>query len=154
MSLEALQTPSCKELKEKGMSLIDHYASIIIERKEPLQELSKYLAVDGYFAKKNFIESILKQTDLQIICKLRSDANLWYPYQGTPTGKRGRPKQYTHKMEVKNPYKDYFTLCCDEKELKIYEGIMYCKMLHRKIKIAYAERWKKGEWAIHHPVFY
>lgn len=49
MSLEAIQTPGNKELKEKSMTLVDHYANIIVERKEVLRQLSAYLAVDAYF---------------------------------------------------------------------------------------------------------
>ena len=49
---EAVQTPSPKELKAKGKTLVDHYAELIIDRSSELEEISKFLAVDGYFAKK------------------------------------------------------------------------------------------------------
>ena len=32
MSLEAIQTPGSKELKAQGMTLVEHYAKIIVER--------------------------------------------------------------------------------------------------------------------------
>ena len=37
LTIEAIQTPSPKELKESGKTLINHYAQLIIDRKEPLQ---------------------------------------------------------------------------------------------------------------------
>jgi hypothetical protein len=147
MSLEVIQTPTAQELQERGMSLVDHYAGIIIERKEHLQELSIYLTVDGYFAKKNFIEPILQQTSLHIISKLRTDADLWYPYKGEPTGKRGRPKSYTEKVAVENIDKKQITFCYEDELVKVYEGILYCKMLKRKIKVAYLERWEDEKYS-------
>ena len=66
MSLEAIQTPSSTELKEQGMSMVDYYAKIIIERSEQLQLLSNYMAVDGYFAKHKFIDSITNNTGLHV----------------------------------------------------------------------------------------
>lgn len=144
MSLEAIQTPSAKELKQTGKSIVDHYAGVIIQRKETLQELSDYLAVDGYFAKESFVMPILENTSLHIISKLRTDANLWYPYQGGHTGKRGRPKSYTEKVAVKDIDKKLITLCCGDEDTKVYTGIVYSKMLERNIKIAYLERWKNG----------
>ncbi|TAL62162.1 MAG: hypothetical protein EPN85_03300 [Bacteroidetes bacterium] len=156
MSLEAIQTPSAKELKQLGKSMVDHYAGVIIERKEILQELSDYLAVDGYFAKESFVIPILENTSLHIISKLRTDANLWYPYQGEHTGKRGRPKSYTEKVAVKEIDKKLITLCYQDEDTRVYEGVVYSKTLRRNIKIAYLERWKNGscsgEYAILFPV--
>jgi hypothetical protein len=152
MSLEAIQTPVAHELKKKEKSMVDHYAQVIIERKDTLQPLSDYLAVDGYFAKERFIIPILKNTSLHIIGKLRTDANLWYPYLGEHTGKRGRPKSYTEKVAVKSIDKKRITLCYQNEDTRVYEGIVYSKMLGCKIKIAYIERWKdsscSGEYAI------
>ncbi len=42
MSLEAVQTPSVKELRQAGKTLVTHYASIVIERKEVLASISEY----------------------------------------------------------------------------------------------------------------
>ena len=67
MSLEAIQTPSSKELKEQGMSMVDYYAKIIIERSGQLTLLSNYMAVDGYFAKHKFIDSITNNTGINVV---------------------------------------------------------------------------------------
>ena len=103
--MEAVQTPSAKELKAEGKTLVNHYASLVIERKDTLLSFSKYLAVDGYFAKKEFINPITEQTTLEIISKMRSDANLYYIYKGEPTGKRGRPKTLDGKINIIKPDK-------------------------------------------------
>jgi len=138
-SLEAIQTPSPKELKLEGKTLVNHYASLVIERKETLFSFSSYLAVDGYFAKKEFIQPITNQTELQIISKMRSDANLHYIYKGAPTGLRGRPKTLDGKMKMHQVDKRRIKLCFENDEIKIYEGIVFSKSLKRKIKLAYVE---------------
>jgi len=65
---ETIQAPDPKALKAEGKTLIDHYASIIIERKEGIESISKYLAVDGYFAKYSFVDTIKTNTKLESYC--------------------------------------------------------------------------------------
>jgi hypothetical protein len=98
LSLEALQTPNNAELKEKNQTLTDHYANLIVDRKESLETISEYLAVDGYFGKKKFFDSVLDKTNIHIITKLRSDADLRYLYTGEQRQGKGRPKQFDGKV--------------------------------------------------------
>lgn len=146
MSLEAVQTPSVQELRSKGMSLTDHYASLVIERKDVLQSLSSYLAADGYFAKKEFVNPVINKTGLHLVCKLRCDANLSYIYHGKPTGKRGRPKTLDGKINMAQIDKRRVKLCHEDDTVKVYEGIVHSKTLKRKIKLAYIERWKDSKY--------
>ena len=138
-SLEAIQTPSVKELKAEDKTLVNHYVSLVIERKEKLISFSTYLAVDGYFAKKEFINPIMNQTELQVISKMRSDANLYYIYRGESTGLRGRPKTLDGKIKMQQIDKRRIKICFENDEIKIYEGIVFSKSLKRKIKLAYLE---------------
>ena len=144
-SLEAVQTPAPKALKAEGRTLINHYASLVIERKDILESFSKYLAADGYFAKQEFINPITKQTSLEIISKMRSDANLYYIYNGQPSGKRGRPKALDGKINIIKPDKRKIRLCYENDGAKIYEGIVYSKSLKRKVKLAYVEEWENDK---------
>lgn len=148
-ALEAIQTPSPNELKEQGKTLTDQYAQLVIDRKEPLQELSKYLVVDGYFAKQDFVLPILKETNLEIISKLRSDADLKYLHEGKQTGQRGRPKAYDGKVDVANIDKKRWVLCYeegDDKEaIKVYQCILFSKTLKRNINVIYLEQCKKNQ---------
>ena len=77
-NLEAVQTPNSSALKKQGKTLVNHYADLIIDRWEKVAALSAYLAADGYFAKQTFIDAVLQSTGLQLISKLRKDANLKY----------------------------------------------------------------------------
>lgn len=100
---EAIQTPNTENLKASAKNLIDHYAQIIIDRKDELVKFSKYLAVDAYFSKKSYVDKLLEKTDFDIISRLRDDAVMYYVFEGQPSGKRGRPKLYAGKVDIKNP---------------------------------------------------
>lgn len=143
LSLEAIQTPSPTELKCSDKTLVKHYASLILERKEVLISFSQYLAVDAYFAKKEFINPIMAHTDLHIISKMRDDANLYYIYKGQPTGLPGRPKELDGKINMKQIDKRRIKLCFENENVKIYEAIVFSKSLKRKIKLAYVMFFKE-----------
>ena len=146
-SLEAIQTPSTKELKLEEKTLVKHYALLVIEREETLLSFSVYLVVDGYFAKKEFIHPITEQTKLQIISKMRSDANLYYIYKGELTGLPGRPKTLDGKIKMLQIDKRRIKLCYEDDGTRVYEGIVYSKSLKRKIKLAYVEQ-NSGAYAV------
>ena len=81
----------------------------------------------------------MNQTELQVISKMRSDANLHYIYRGESTGLRGRPKTLDGKIKMQQIDKRRIKLCFENDEIKIYEGIVFSKSLKRKIKLAYLE---------------
>ncbi|MEL6844622.1 MAG: transposase, partial [Bacteroidota bacterium] len=101
--LEAVQTHSLQSLKQEGKSLVDHYAQIIVDRKDQLRNMAKYLVVDGFFAKNKFLHPILQKTELQIITLLRRDTHLQYLAPAQSPGKRGRPKKYDGKIDFQTP---------------------------------------------------
>jgi len=154
MSLEAIQTPSSKELKADGMTLVDHYAKIIVERSETLVTLSTYLTVDGYFAKQGFVETITSETGLHIISKMRTDANLQYLYHGEQTVQRGRPKKYEGKVGIKNIDKRRIRLCYEDEQSKVSCSIVWSTGLKREIKVAYVEYWKDGVYTGQYAVLF
>jgi hypothetical protein len=154
LSIEAVQTPSVQELKEQGQSLTDHYASLVIERKEVLLTFSPYVAVDGYFAKRIFVDKVLNNTGLHLVCKLRSDADLYYVYSGKPTGGRGRPKTLDGKMNMTKIDKRRIRLCYEDDKVKVYDGIVYSKRLKRKIRMAYVEFWENSKYTGRYAVLF
>ncbi len=154
MSLEAVQTPSVKELRQAGKTLVTHYAPIVIERKEELGSISKYFVADGYFAKQGFVNPLLEQTQLHVISKMRKDANLYYLYQGKPTGKKGRPKMKGGKINMKNVDKRRLQMCYEDKDTKVYQGIVYSAALKRKVKLAYVGYWKNGKFTSQYAVLF
>jgi hypothetical protein len=135
--LDVVQTPSPAEREAKGISLTDHYAQAILWSKE--QSLSNYIALDAWFAKASFIDRLLEDSGLHIICRLRSDADLRYLYQGPASKGRGAPRKYDGKVEVKNPDLSRLELAYEDEQRRIYSAIVYCKFLKRNIRLAYTQ---------------
>ena len=153
-SLEAIQTPCPSTLKTEGKSLIDHYATVIINRKEELCQMATYLAVDGYFSKQSFVDQILINTDLELICKLRKDANLKYLYKGPKRKGRGRPKKFDGKVDTKKIDKRRFKKCFEDADVIIYQALVWSVSLKRKIKVAYVQFLDKGQVTKRYALYY
>src|SRR5215210_3887375 len=75
-SIEAVQTPS--DMKGK---LMDHYVSIVERNINSILSYTRYIAADGFFMKSSFIDPLVKLR-LQVITRMRPDANLLYLYTG------------------------------------------------------------------------
>jgi hypothetical protein len=136
LHLEGFQTPSPSVLKSKGQTLLDYYGDLFVEEADNIAKFSNYVVVDAYFSKHSFVEKVITKTKMHLISRLRDDANLRYLYEGEPTGKQGRPKQYDGKIEVKKPNLAYFKIAHQDEEIRIYSAIVYCVALKRKIKLA------------------
>ena len=135
--LEAVQTPPVKK-NDAETGLVKHYCKIFSERINTIKKHSKILVVDGWFNKKKFIDVMLDMT-LEVICRLRFDANLKYIYHGPKKIGRGRPKKYTGKVDIKKIDKRIIKKCFDDGEKIIYEGVVYSVSLKINIKLAYTE---------------
>ena len=152
--LEAIQTPNIDQLKAESKTMVDHYAQIIIDRSEKISSISKHLAVDCYFSSKTFTDLIMESTDLHLICKLRSNANLRYLYKGPKREGRGRPKKYDGKVDTKNIDKRRLKWGYQDQDVIIYQGQLYSYSLKRIINVAYVEFLKNGKPTNRHAMFY
>lgn len=135
--LEAVQTPPVKK-NDRETGLVKHYCKIFSERIDTLKKHSKILVVDGWFNKRKFIEAMLEMP-LEVICRLRLDANLKYIYHGPKKIGRGRPKKYTGKVDIKKIDKRIIKKCFEDGQKIIYEGVVYSVSLKVNIKLAYTE---------------
>jgi len=139
MSIEAVPTPDRATLDKLDQNLIDHYANIIIKRKAMLIDLSKYGVFDGFFAKKRFVDLLKTQTEMEIITKLRKDAQLQYLYKGKKRKGRGRPKKYDGKVRLDALNFHHFSACHEDDEVLIQQATVWSVSLKRKIKLAYVQ---------------
>jgi len=139
--LEAVQTPS--DLKSD--SLLEYYANIIIERKQRLLCISKYVVADAYFSKHGFV-SKLSDNGFETLSRLRDDAHLQYKYKGEQKSGRGRPKKYDGKMDYKNLKGIHITKVEDNSKNKIYQAIVYSKSLKRDINLVMVYTNKNEQW--------
>jgi hypothetical protein len=147
-------TPGPQERHDKDIDLVDHYAQVILWSADKLLEISKYLALDAYFGKKNFIDRITAKTGLEIICLLRQDANLRYLYNGPKREGRGVPKQYDGKIDLKKPDLSRFELVQESTTERIYSALVNCVFLKGTIRLAYVQQLNaQGEVLSYRPYF-
>ena len=132
----AIQTPASDSLKANDSNKVQHYKKIIISNMAMIKSMAKYLAVDSYFMKKDFILPLI-QEGLQIITKMRSDANLKYLYKGKQTGKKGRHKKHDGKVNINRIDKRRMTKEKNIENAEIYSAILYCESLKRNAKILF-----------------
>lgn len=138
--LEAIQTPSAnKTLLAEGQTLIDHYANIIVQRADKMKQISSTLVVDAYFTKSKFIDAVKDKAGLEVVGRMRDDANARYLFLGkTPQG-RGRPKQYDGKIDVNKIDKRRIPKVYENDSMRIYSAVVNSVGLTRNIKLAYTE---------------
>lgn len=129
--LEAVQT-----LNSDDQNLSDWYAGVISERKDTLKSISKYLVADAWFSKKSFADQVIS-SGMHLVSRLRDDADLRYLCTEIPTGKRGRPRKYTGKINIDNIDKDYFTYISLDEESTIFAAKVYSRALRRNIMLVH-----------------
>jgi hypothetical protein len=57
----------------------------------------RHLAADGWYAKQKYADAVVA-LGLELVTKLRNDANMRFRFSGARTGQRGRPKTYDGKV--------------------------------------------------------
>lgn len=109
-------------------------------------KLPNHIAVDGFYSKQKFVDGSLK-VGIDVIGKLRKDANLRYLYQPPkcPKKKPGRPRQYDGKINCKSVDLSRFELEGHlNEQLSLYSCIVYSISLKRKIKLLYLRHTAKS----------
>lgn len=146
--LEGIQTPSTIERRKQKITLIDHYRDIILNKMEPLKQISKYLSVDGYFMKKDFILPLV-ENGFTVITKMRADANLNYIYRGKQKEGKGRKRKNGGKVNWKKLDMDKWTKVFSNKKEACYTAELNCLALKRNVRIVYYRNKETGR----HEVF-
>lgn len=129
-------------------SRVHSYANHVIRCAPKLPSEVRYLAVDGFYAKRNFLDPVCEATSLHIIGKLRCDADLHYIHQRDPEEpkRRGRPKLYDGKVNLKAPDLSRWHYEGEiETDVQLWSTTLYHKGLKRKFKIAMIRDEKRGK---------
>lgn len=95
---------------EEHGSLLNYYAALVERRASDILKISQYLLVDAFFSREPFVTRIC-DAGLQVISRMRDDANLHYLYVGPHPKRRGRPKKYAGKFDARNLDMTYFSCC-------------------------------------------
>ena len=135
MMLRAVQTQNATELKAKSMTLGQWYLSVLKKYKDNLLKITSLLVADATFSNLPFVTG-LKEIGFSLTSRLRSNAMLYYIYDGPRTGMRGRPKTKAGKIDFANPDKSGMRrIDIDASEGEAYELIAWSKSLKQKIRL-------------------
>jgi len=127
---------SKKEVSESltpVITRVDDYAQHLKKTRSLLPKSVGYLVADGYYYRAKFWDAV-RDTDLNLISKLRVDANLNYIYTGEKN-KRGAPRKYDGKVDCNNLKK--LTFIKEVKPgVKLYSLVVWSCCLKCKIRLA------------------
>jgi hypothetical protein len=93
----------------------------------------------------DFVSPILEQTNLDLICKLRQNADLRYLYTGQQASGAGRPREYAGKINLKEIDQTKLLKCYQDDQFALYEGVVNAKKLKRNIKLCYLGLLAEGQ---------
>src|SRR5690606_37754357 len=105
---------------------------------ERILSYTDWLVVDGYFMKKTFIDPVLSM-GLQVITRMRPDANLQYIYTGRQKQGRGRKRTNGGKVDVSKIDKRRWKRCYQDDHVVGFELIVKCVTLKRIVKVVYLQ---------------
>lgn len=114
-------------------SRVDAYLAHVC-RVIPEQGLStlRYLTADGYFGKVKFVDGI-QALGMDVISKLRRDADLLYLYTGPYRG-RGRPRRYDGKVDLVRRER-FTTVPFPETDRLLETAVVYAPRLRRCLRV-------------------
>ena len=132
--LSVEQTPATAALKKSGAdsTRIDLALQQIHTAQPHLPTPLRYVAADGYYAKKKYVDGVVK-LGLHVVTKLRKDADMRFRYAGQTTGKPGRPRVYDGKVD----WQDLSRFAAVETAaLKLGAGVTACtaELYHNSLK--------------------
>lgn len=137
-SLLAEQTFAQDEFPE--LTRLDYYLLHLETVRSSLPASVRYLAVDGYYAKAQFVSAALTQK-LEVISKLRCDANLRYLFTGTQKT-RGAKRKYDGKVDLADPTRLEWVQEV-QPGIDLYTQIVWHVSFKRNIRIAYLRDGRK-----------
>ena len=148
-SLSGWQTPPQEEIEvlvagqrpaqsdgrqEEKITRVDFYAQHLRRDIVFLPNDVKYLVVDGYYAKIKFVD-VVDEVGLDMVGKLRHDANLRYLYAG-PQKKFGARRKYDGKVKFDDLSRLEYIGEVD-KDIHLYTAVVNSVGFKRNIRVVY-----------------
>ena len=137
LTLAVAQTPPGEDATkaEQEETRGDFYKQQLREHRHRLPPGIKYHCVDGYYAKKKYIDEVVS-LDLHAITKLRSDADCVFLYTGPHPKRRGARRKYDGKVNFQtlSRFEDLGTME-DEPHLHLSTAVVWHKTLKRRLRL-------------------
>ncbi|WP_019486963.1 transposase [Kamptonema formosum] len=131
-----LKKRSKKQVSETltpDITRVDDYAKHLKNTRSLLPESVRYLVADGYYYRAKFWDAV-RESDLNLISRLRVDANLNYLYTGA-RNKFGAPRKYDGKVDCNN-LKNLTFVKEIKPGVKLYSLLVWSCCLKCKIRLA------------------
>jgi DDE superfamily endonuclease len=136
-TLAVAQTPPGEEATKTAQeeTRVDFYKQQLHAHRHRLPPSIKYHCVDGYYAKKKYIDEVVG-LDLHAITKLRSDADCLFLYTGPHPKRRGARRKYDGKVNFQalSRFEDLGPRE-DEPHLHLYTAVVWHKTLQRRLRL-------------------
>jgi hypothetical protein len=136
-TLAVAQTPPGEEATKTAQeeTRVDFYKQQLHAHRHRLPPSIKYHCVDGYYAKKKYIDEVVG-LDLHAITKLRSDADCLFLYTGPHPKRRGARRKYDGKVNFQDlsRFEDLGPRA-DEPHLHLYTAVVWHKTLKRRLRL-------------------
>jgi hypothetical protein len=116
--------------------LLRFYGQLVHAHAEGLRRLSRYLAVDAFFSKKGFVDTV-RQSGLWLVSRLRSDAVVFLPPPERRAGQKGRPRKYGDRLDYRSPdaVQAQLPLLERTEQALVYGGLVRVKALDRLVQL-------------------
>jgi hypothetical protein len=136
-ALAVAQTPPgdkavSAEVEETRM---DFYKQQLREHRKRLPKAVNYHCVDGYFAKKKYVDEVVG-LHLQVITKLRCDADCQFLFTGPHPKRRGRKRKYAGKVNFQDLSRfAYLGRMKEVDYVHLYSAVVWHVTLKRKLRV-------------------
>ncbi len=119
--------------EEDDETLVDQYLQQLRDVKPFLLACEKYTVVDGYFAKKKYVDGV-RALELHVVGKLRCDADMRYFYTG-PKRESGSGRQKTYDGKVNWQDLSRFEYVGNEEGIELYTRVLNHVTLKRTVRV-------------------
>jgi Transposase DDE domain len=131
--LSSTLTPSPKDLRKEGKSLIDYYVSQVAANKTYIEHFGNLVVADSYFGVFTYVNPLIKM-GIDIVSCLKSNISLFYvPHPPIGKRKRGRPAQKDGKIDWKNLDNERLPIVEQDDEKIVRSALVFVKCL--KIRV-------------------
>jgi DDE superfamily endonuclease len=137
LTLAVAQTPPGEDTTkaEQEETRVDFYKQQLRAHRHRLPPSIIYHCVDGYYAKKKYIDEVVS-LNLHAITKLRSDADCWFLSTGPHLKRRGARRKYDGKVNFQalHRFEDLGAME-DEPHLYLYTAVVWHKTLQCRLRL-------------------
>ena len=139
-SLSVQQTPATSTAGER--TRVDDYLDHLRATRAALPAAVRYLVGDGFYSKLKWVKGVVA-LKLDVIGKLRCDANLTYLYDG-PQKPKGARRKYDGKVDL-TELSRWQAVGQVEDNISLYTAIVWSVNLKQKLRVVYLVNHKHDE---------